>query len=158
MGNLLMYSLWLPLLSTLLGCKLSIASRGIFCIVVSFLCGSDDKESACNAGDLGLIPGLGRSTGGGHGYPLQYSGLENSMDCIVHGITKSWTWLSHFHFHMCFMHIVTWLTDKNYSTPLKLFYSSISKKGIFSHSSLFSGEGTECQKGEVMLTASELGL
>jgi len=47
------------------------------------------KESACNAGDLGLIPGLGRSPGGGHGNPLQYSGLENSMDCIGHGITKS---------------------------------------------------------------------
>ena len=158
MGNLLMYSLWLPLLSTLLGCKLSIASRGIFCIVVSFLCGSDDKESACNAGDLGLISVLGRSPGEQTSYPLHYSDLENSMDRIVHGVTKSWTWLSHFHFHMCFMHIVTWLTDKNYSTPLKLFYSSISQKGIFSHSSLFSGEGTECQKGEVMLTASELGL
>ena len=43
------------------------------------------KESACNAGDPRLIPGLGRSAGEGEGYPLQYSGLENSMDCIVHG-------------------------------------------------------------------------
>ena len=43
------------------------------------------KESACSAGDLGLIPGLGRSLGEGNGYPLQYSGLENSMDYIVHG-------------------------------------------------------------------------
>ena len=43
--------------------------------------GSDGKESACNAGDLGSIPGLGRSPGEGKGYPLQYSGLENSMDC-----------------------------------------------------------------------------
>jgi len=43
------------------------------------------KEFACNAGDLGLIPGLGRSPGEGKGYTLQYSGLENSMDCIVHG-------------------------------------------------------------------------
>ena len=42
--------------------------------------GKDGKESACNAGDLGLIPGLGRSPGEGNGYPLQYSGLENSMD------------------------------------------------------------------------------
>ena len=41
------------------------------------------KESACNVGDLGLIPGLGRSPGGGHGYPLQYSGPENSMDCSL---------------------------------------------------------------------------
>ena len=46
------------------------------------------KESACNAGDLGLISGLGRSPGGGHGNPTQYSGWENSMDHIVHGVTK----------------------------------------------------------------------
>ena len=57
------------------------------------------KESTCNAGDLGLIPGLGRSPGEGKGYPLQYSGLENSMDYIVHGIAKRWTRLSDFHFH-----------------------------------------------------------
>ena len=49
------------------------------------------KESACNAGNLGSIPGLGRSPGEGKGYPLQSSGLENSMDCIVHGVAKSWT-------------------------------------------------------------------
>ena len=49
------------------------------------------KESACNAGDLGLIRGLGRSPGEGKGYSLQYSGLENSMDCIVYGVTKSQT-------------------------------------------------------------------
>ena len=47
------------------------------------------KESACVAKDLGLIPGLGRSLGEGKGYPLQYSGLDNSMDCIVHEITES---------------------------------------------------------------------
>ena len=47
------------------------------------------KESACNAGDPSLIPGSGRSTGEGIGYPLQYSGLENSMDCIVYEVTKS---------------------------------------------------------------------
>ena len=63
-----------------------------------FPCGSAGKESARNAGGLGLIPGLGRSPGEGNGYQLQYSGLENSMDCIVHGITKSWTQLSNFHF------------------------------------------------------------
>ena len=51
--------------------------------------GSVGKESACRAGDLGLIPGLGRSPGEGKGYPLQCSGLENSMDCIVHGVAKS---------------------------------------------------------------------
>ena len=60
------------------------------------------KESACNAGDLGSIPGSGRSPGEGKGYSLQYSGLENSMDCIrlcdtVHGLAKSWTRLGDFH-------------------------------------------------------------
>jgi len=58
---------------------------------LGFPCVSAGKESACNAGDLGLISGLRRSPGEGKGYPLQYSGLENSMDCIVHGATKSWT-------------------------------------------------------------------
>ena len=53
--------------------------------------GSAGKESTCNAGDLGLIPGLGRSPGEGNGYPLQYSDLESSMECIVHGVTKSHT-------------------------------------------------------------------
>ena len=49
-------------------------------VLLDFPCGSAGKESTCNAGDLGLIPGLGRSPGEGKGYPLQYSGLENSMD------------------------------------------------------------------------------
>ena len=58
---------------------------------MDFPCGSAGKESTCNAGDLGLIPGLGRSSGEGKGYPLQYSGMENSMDSIVHGVAKSQT-------------------------------------------------------------------
>ena len=58
---------------------------------------SAGKESACNAGDPGLIPGLGRSPGEGNGYPLQYSGLENSMDCIVHWVANSQARLSNFH-------------------------------------------------------------
>ena len=57
----------------------------------SFPGGSAGKESAYNAGDLGSIPELGRTPGEGKGYPLQYSGLENSMDCIVHGVAKSQT-------------------------------------------------------------------
>ena len=62
---------------------------------------SAGKESACNAGDLGLIPGLGRSPGEGNGYPLQYSVLENSMDCIVRGVAKSRTRVSFtFTFHI----------------------------------------------------------
>ena len=64
-----------------------------------FPCGSAGKESACNAGDLGSVPGLGKSAGEGNGYPLQYTGLEKSLDCIVHGVAKSWTRLSDFHFH-----------------------------------------------------------
>ena len=58
---------------------------------------SAGKESACNAGNPGLIPGLGRSSGEGIGYPIQYSGLESSMDCIVHGVAKSRKRLSDFH-------------------------------------------------------------
>ena len=65
----------------------------------TFPCGSAGKESAWNVGDLGLIPGLGRSFRGGKGYPLQYSGPENSKDYIVHRVAKSWTGLSDFHFH-----------------------------------------------------------
>ena len=61
--------------------------------------GSDSKASVYNAGDLGSIPELGRFPGEGKGYPLQYSGLENSMDCIGHGVTKSQTGLCDFHFH-----------------------------------------------------------
>ena len=60
--------------------------------------GSDGKESACSAEDPGSIPELGRSAGEAIGYPLQYSGLENSMDCIVPGVTKSRTRLRDFHF------------------------------------------------------------
>ena len=53
-------------------------------VFLGFPCGSAGKESACNAVDLGLIPGLGRSLEEGKGYPLLCSGLENSMDCMVH--------------------------------------------------------------------------
>ena len=57
-------------------------------ISIDFPCSSAGKEYACNAGDLGSIPGLRRSPGEGKGYPLQYSGLENSMDCVGHGVTE----------------------------------------------------------------------
>ena len=69
-------------------------------VFLGFPCGSAGKESACNVGDLGSIPGLGGSPGERKGYPLQYSGLENSMDCIVHGVAKSRTQLSNFHFSL----------------------------------------------------------
>ena len=68
-------------------------------IIVGFPGGSDDEESACSAGDLGSITGLGRSPGEGNGHPIQYLCLENSMDrgawwAVVHGDAKSWTVLS----------------------------------------------------------------
>ena len=66
--------------------------------MVGFPGGLVGKESACNEGDLDSIPGLGRSPGAGNSYPLQYSGLENSMDYIVLGMAKSRTRLSDFHF------------------------------------------------------------
>ena len=69
--------------------------------------GSDGKASACNAGDLGLIPGLGRSPGQENSYPLQYSGLENSMDCIVREVEKSQTQLSDFHLLTHSLHSLT---------------------------------------------------
>ena len=71
----------------------------VHCIVWGFPGGSTGKESTCNAGDLGSISGLGRSPGEGKSYPLQYSGQENSVDCIVHGVAKSRTRLINFHFH-----------------------------------------------------------
>ena len=64
---------------------------------MGFPCGSARKESAYNAEDLGSIPGLGRSPEERKGYPLQFFGLENSMDCIIHGVTKSWTQLNDFY-------------------------------------------------------------
>ena len=63
--------------------------------------GSAGKESACNAGDLGLIPGLGRSPGEAEGYPLQSSGLENSTDSLVHGFTESQLDISEWLSHVC---------------------------------------------------------
>ena len=60
-------------------------------VFLSLSCDSAGKKSTCNAGSLGLIPGLGRSPREGKGCPLQCSGLENSMDCMIHGVTKSRT-------------------------------------------------------------------
>ena len=97
---------------------------------LGFPCGSAGKESACNVEDLGSIPGLGRSPGEGKGYPLQYSGLENSMDCMVHGVAKSQTWLSTFHFHftqVLHFELFCWLWG------LIHFFS-----GIFAHSSTYN--------------------
>ena len=68
--------------------------------------GSVGKESACDEGDLGSIPGLGRSPGEGKGYPLQYCGQENSIDSIVHGVAQSQTQLRDFHWlHFSELHL-----------------------------------------------------
>ena len=85
-----------------------------------FSCGSAGKESIGNAGDLGSIHGLGRSSGERKGYPLQYSGLENSMDSIVHGVTKSWTQLSGFHFTS---HLIFLLWKNGYSDPHPILFN-----------------------------------
>ena len=70
-------------------------------VFLGFPCDSAGKESACNVGDLGSISGLGRSPGEGNDYPLQYSDLENLLDCIIHAVTKSQTGVSDFHFTLC---------------------------------------------------------
>ena len=68
---------------------------------------TEDKNPLASAGDMGSIPGLGRSPGEGKGYPLHYSGLENFMDCVVQGVTESRTRLSDFHSltHLGFYHV-----------------------------------------------------
>ena len=93
-----------------------------------FPCGSVGKESAWDAGDLGLIPSLGRSPGEGKGYPLQYSGLENSMDHIVHGVAKSRTRLSDFHFHLALGSALALLFS-----PTELFVNGCGIQSSVSH-------------------------
>ena len=95
------FQLPFPLILGSLGLKVLDARRRIIFIRrhnknPGFPGGSEGKVSACNVEDLGLIPGLGRSPGEGNGNPLQYSCLENYMDCILHRATKSQTWLSNF--------------------------------------------------------------
>ena len=81
---------------------------------MGFPCGSAGKESTCNVGELGSIPGLGRSPGEGKGDPLQYSGLENSRDCVVHGVAKSWTRLYIYYVYIFFSYsfLLTQMIDE----------------------------------------------
>ena len=81
-----------PLMGTTL-CHRATSPCTLYSIIVflGFPCGSAGKESACNVGYLGSIPGLGRSPGEGKGYPLKYSGLKNSKDYVVYGVAKSQT-------------------------------------------------------------------
>ena len=97
-------------------------SGNIFILYTAY-CGSAGKESTCNARDLSSIPGLGRSPGEGKGYPLQFSGLETSLDCIVHGVAKSQTRLSGFHTFTFTQHtLVYWYTSEsvNILVPLMI--------------------------------------
>ena len=71
-------------------------------VFLGFSGGSAGKESACNVGNLGSIPRLGRSPGEEKAYPSQYSGLENFMDCVVCGVTKTQTPMNDFYFQMLF--------------------------------------------------------
>ena len=80
--------------------------RKILVEITHIYCGSASKESACNVGDLGSIPRLGRSLAEGKGYPPQSSGLENSTDCIVHGVAKSRTQMSGFDFSLSVLYQV----------------------------------------------------
>ena len=122
---------------------------------MGFPCGSVGKESTCNAGDLGTIAGLGRSPGGGKGYSLQYSSLENSKDCIVHGVTNSQTWLSDFDFHtniewdsgqVCVPNNETGIVDLGYSSAA--FNTKLSLMSSW-RSSIFISEAKEME-GKVL--------
>ena len=88
-------------------------------VFLGFPGGSAGKASACNSGGLGSIPGLGSSPGEGKGYPLQYSGLENSLDCIVHGVAESQTQLSNF--TLCIDVISSFLMSGTSSLTFSLF-------------------------------------
>ena len=95
-------------------------------MVLGFPGGSAGKESACDAGDLGSIPGLGKSPAEGKGHLLQYSGLENSMGSIVHGVSKSRTQLSDVHFHFVILLIQFWKLYtqlKNLECALSILFS-----------------------------------
>ena len=111
--------------------------------IISLVAHSAGKEPACNVGDPGSIPRLGRSPGEGNSYPLQYSGLENSMDCIVHGVANSQTQLSDFHFIIDFgqlIRAICWGGKVN----LNPYYHTIH---IHTNNSMW----TECKKQNFIL-------
>ena len=112
-------------------------------IFFGFPGGSAGKGFFCNAGDLGLIPELGRSPGEGKGYPLKYSGLENSIDCLVHGVTKSETQLGDFHFGIFFrtsrmVQMVKHLPTMQESSVRSLGWEDPLEKGKATHSSILA--------------------
>ena len=100
------------LVRVLQGNRINRRYRYISHIYMGFPYGSAGKESTCNVEDLGLIPGLGRSPGEGKGYPLQYSGVENSMDCIVMGLQRvghNWTTFTSYFFHFIYTYIYIYM-------------------------------------------------
>ena len=99
------------------------------------------KESVCNVIDMSSVPGLGRSPGEGNGYPLQYSGLENSMDCIVHGVTKSQTQLSNFHFYYGWYLPAEYRWPFNLALPYKLNRSARIRMACFSMLNNYNRKG-----------------
>ena len=114
---------------------------------MGFPCDSDGKESACNAGDPGSIPGLGRAPGEENGNPLQYSHLENPMDrggwwVTVHGLAKSQTWLREEHFiHKYSLYHLIGKTYCRYKEPAYLLFSiSWRSYGIFRGTSIITIE------------------
>ena len=111
----------------------------LFCkfkVNVLYPCGSANKESACNVGDLGSIPGLGRSPGEGNSYPLQYSGLENSMDkgawqATVHGDHKEWDTTERLsHTHKCYLHTITSSYIGSIQSSSRRMYCGTKDKGL----------------------------
>ena len=100
----------------------------------------DDTESTCNAGDLSSIPGLGRFPGEGKGYPLQYSSLENSMDCIILGVARSRTQLSDFHYTILYYSFLPYVCGYCCTTMAELVSTEIiwpTKLKIFTYLALY---------------------
>ena len=122
--------------------------------LLGFPCGSAGKQSACNAGDLGSIPGLERCPGEGKAYPLHYSGLENSKHCIVHGVTKSQTWLRDF---LSFFYLLV-LTSSKFLILLRLSYSICKMVVVIVSTLLGYGRDytdTECKAFSTVLAYSK---
>ena len=126
-------------------CKFSLSLNLKRISTLSFPGGSEDKASACSAGDLGSIPGLGTSPGEGKGNPFQYSGLENFMNWIVHGVTKSWTQLNDFHFTS---HRNDYAVD-HFLCPLHRIFNTITLWVTYSYYPHFTGEDTNDQRSQI---------
>ena len=105
-------------------------------VFLGFPCGSAGRESSCNAGNLGLIPGLGRSPGEGKGYPLQYSGMDNSINCVQSmGSQKvRHDWVT-FTFYVFDYVVINWLYAINSTTVNIFFYLGV-KMGMANETSI----------------------